>query len=100
MYQKDNLKTYCFIQDDVLKMQNELTIQDNEVKIVSVNYSQIKFQRKFHLKIKFINSGFIYDIYIKLYLMKNIKYLLIRLFIYSNTTTAQLKAVTYKDHRY
>jgi dienelactone hydrolase len=29
--------------------------------------------------------------------MKNIKYLLIGLFIYSNTTTAQVKAVTYKD---
>jgi hypothetical protein len=29
--------------------------------------------------------------------MKNIKYLLIGLFIYSNATTAQLKAVTYKD---
>jgi hypothetical protein len=29
--------------------------------------------------------------------MKNIKYLLIGLFICSNVTTAQLKAVTYKD---
>lgn len=31
--------------------------------------------------------------------MKNINYLLIAILIYSNTTTAQLKAVTYKDGR-